>query len=99
MKIFISQPMNGLTEEQIKDKRDFAIRQIELKYPDKNIEILESYFNDFNGSPIEFLAESLKVLAKADMAVFMKGYNKARGCIVEHEVCKQYNIPRTYMNI
>ena len=35
-------------------------------------------------------------MTNADCAYFMKGWNEARGCIIEHEVCERYGIPIIY---
>lgn len=50
-------------------------------------------FFENNEDPVYALGESIKLMANADCAYFMKGWNKARGCIIEHEVCERYGIP------
>ena len=41
---------------------------------------------------LEYLGESLKLLAKADIAYFAPGWNKARGCKIEHQCALEYGI-------
>ncbi|MFQ9065977.1 MAG: hypothetical protein ACLR5O_02210, partial [Romboutsia timonensis] len=69
MKVFISQPMKGRTEEEILNERNKAIEL--LKSNNSNIEILDSYFEDYNpqtGSiPLNYLAKSRELLADADL--------------------------------
>lgn len=89
MKIMISQPMNGKTEKQIKDERKYLIKELE----EQGHEVLETVFDDFDcyASPIAYLSKSIEVLDKADAVVFMKGWENARGCIIEHEIATKYN--------
>jgi hypothetical protein len=41
---------------------------------------------------LEYLGESIKLLAKADIAYFASGWNDARGCCIEHECAEKYGI-------
>lgn len=50
IKLFISQPMRGKTDEEI-----------------------------LKGNPLEFMARSIALLGKADVAYFAKGWEQARG--------------------
>jgi len=45
-----------------------------------------------NAKPLEYLGESIKVLAKADVAVFAPNCLTARGCVIEYDCAKAYNI-------
>lgn len=88
MKIMISQPMNGKTEKQIKDEREELVR----KLVEEGHEVLDTIFDfDCYASPIFYLAKSIEVLDKADAVIFMKGWENARGCIIEHEIAVKYH--------
>lgn len=41
---------------------------------------------------LEYLGESLKLLAKADIAYFAPGWRDARGCKIEHACADAYGI-------
>lgn len=88
MKIMISQPMRGKTEKQIKEERAELVRKLEKE----GHEVLDTVFEDFdeNASPIYYLARSIEFLDKADAVVFMKGWENARGCKIEHEIALRY---------
>ena len=92
-KLFISQPMNGKTDEEILKEREKAIKQAEelLKEP---VEVIDSFFQNApaEARPLWFLGESLKLLSTADVIYFAKGWQEARGCKIEHECAVQYNI-------
>lgn len=89
MKIMISQPMRGKTEKEIKDEREDLVKKLQ----DEGHEVLETVFDDFDcyASPIAYLARSIEFLDKADAVIFMKGWENARGCIIEHEVALKYH--------
>ena len=89
MKIFISQPMVDKTDEQIELERQQVEQRLRDKYGD--IEILDSLF-EFEAHPLVYLAKSLEVLAQADLAYFVKGWDKYRGCTMEHECAIKYGI-------
>ena len=90
MKIFISQPMKGLSEEEIKADRKRAIEKAKTIYGD-DVEIIDSYNNKYQ-KPLVCLAKSIELLAAADIAYFCKGWNKARGCRIEYMCANDYGI-------
>lgn len=98
-KLFISQPMRGKTEEEILGEREKVIKAVE-KYYGNEIEIIDSYFEDYdpkNGCiPLKYLAKSLELLADADIVFFCRGWDTARGCIIEHQCSVEYGIDRIY---
>lgn len=90
MKIFISQPMKGLSEKEIKFNREKAIKNIKSLYGD-DAEIIDSYI-DGEGTPLWYLGKSIELLSTADIAYFLKGWNKARGCRIEYMCASDYGI-------
>jgi hypothetical protein len=103
-KIMISQPMNGLTEEQITNAQNKF-----LEYAKKeNLEPLNTYFKDEWYSqesmtsrgvvqiPLCFLAKSIENMSLCHKAYFAKGWENARGCKIEHEVALQYGLEIIY---
>lgn len=57
----------------------------------EDVKVLNTFFT-FDGKPLEYLGESIKVLAQADIAYFARGWNKARGCRIEYMCAKEYGI-------
>lgn len=92
-KLFISQPMKGKTNEEIFAERERAIKWAE-HYLGEKVEVIDSFFSDYNGRPLEFLAKSIALLAKADVVYFAEGWKNARGCRIEHECAVEYEIDR-----
>lgn len=93
MKVFISQPMKDKTDEEIKTERNCLIDCVKKEYGD-NVEVIDSYFEGapHDAKPLWFLGESIKKLAEADVAVFAKNWEKARGCKIEHTCALEYGV-------
>ena len=98
MKVFISQPMKDKTEKEIVDQRKRIEGYIKSEV-DEDVEIIDSYVQDAPDecNPVFFLGLSLQFLSQADLAVFAQGYENARGCVIEREVCNKYGIPAVTM--
>lgn len=90
MKIFISQPMRGLAEREIKLNRVKAIEKIKKLYGD-DVEIIDNYFEG-DEKPLFKLGKSIELLSKADIIYLCKGWNKARGCKIEYMCASDYDI-------
>lgn len=98
MNVFISQPMNGRSTEEIECEREELVKDLK-KYLGEDINILDTIFHFAEDVPsLVYLGRSLEVLAKADLAVFMDGWENARGCKIEHQAAKDYDIPTLELN-
>ena len=97
MKVFISQPMQNKTEKEILDQRNKITDYINENY-DK-VEIIDSYVETAPDevNPVFFLGLSMQFLSQADVCIFAQGWEDARGCRIEHQVCEEYNIPKVYL--
>lgn len=95
LKVFISQPMRDYTPEEIKANRAKAVQEIHDAIGD--FDLIDSYFEDYpsldcKNVPLWYLGESLKKLADADAAYFLRGWETARGCKIEHDCAVEYGI-------
>lgn len=98
MNVFISQPMNGKKTEEIEYEREQFVKDLK-KYLGEDINILDTIFHFAEDVPsLVYLGRSLEVLAKADLAVFMDGWENARGCRIERQAAKDYGIPTLELN-
>lgn len=96
-KVMISQPMKGKTNEQIKKERAELVKELQ----EAGYEVLDTVFENAPADEdvaIYMLSQSIRYLGKADMIVFMKGWEKARGCKIEHQVAVEYGKEITYCN-
>lgn len=94
-KLFISQPMNGKSDEEILAVRAKAIEEAK-EMVQCDVEVIDSFFQDapVEAKPLWYLAKSIELLAEADIAYFAEGWDEARGCKIEHECAVQYGIDR-----
>lgn len=93
-KLFISQPMKGLSDQEILKAREEAVEAAEKEIGEK-VEVLPSFFEDFNPTgniPLAYLGKSISMLAEADIAYFGKGWQDARGCSIEYDCAVKYGI-------
>lgn len=90
LKIMISQPMKGKTEEQIRSERAELVKKLE----EKGHEVVDTIFAEETPEGdvrLYYLAKSIEAMSKVDAVVFMPGWEKARGCQIEHEIAVKYN--------
>ena len=97
-KILISQPMRGLTDEEILKAREEILIKAEKKIGEP-VELIDSFIEDYPGEinkhiPVYYLGKSVDFLSQADVAYFGGDWKNSRGCLIEHEVAVQYGIDR-----
>lgn len=100
MKVYIAQRMRELTEAEILEDREKAKAVTRIYHSDA--EFIESYFSDYDTSgdktPMDYLADTIKLMAQADLIVFAPGFYGCAGAEVEDHIAIAYNIPRLYVN-
>lgn len=94
-KLFISQPMNGLSQKEILTQRQIAIESAIRLLGDDDVQVIDSYFPDApdDATPLWYLGKALQLMSQADVAYFATGWQDARGCKIEHLCAVNYNIP------
>lgn len=95
-KLFISQPMRGLTDEEILKARE-EIRARAENIIGEPVEVIDSFIGEYPGEinkyiPVWYLGKSIQFLSQADVAYFGGDWRNARGCKIEHEVADKYGI-------
>ena len=93
--LFISQPMNGLTNEEILETRKKATEYISSIYPDNEIVLIGSYkpqpTTDYNAvSAVNLLGNAISMMAGANIIYFVPGWQKSKGCQIENEVARRW---------
>ena len=103
-KAILSQPMAGKTYEEIVATREKAMAALK----EKGQEVIETLFTYECYSkeqmqkrgvvqiPICFLAKSLENMSLCHAAYFCKGWEKARGCKIEHDAAVAYGLEIIY---
>lgn len=105
-KLFISQPINGLSNEEIEKERARIVEAAKTmeftnedgskwSLKDTNIELIDSFFKDapHDAKPLWFLGKSFELLSTADIVYFGGDWKNFRGCKLEYEATKQYLLP------
>ena len=95
-KLFISQPMRGLTDEEILKARE-EIKNRAEKTIGEPIELINSFIEDYpeeinNSMPVWYLGKSIQFLSQADIVYFGGDWRNARGCKIEYEIANAYEI-------
>lgn len=101
-KLFISCPMKGRTEENIKNSMARMHKIAELIF-DQELEAIDTYIPgeapEGMNRGIWYLGESIKRMAAADYFIGI-GYSEVfRGCEFEFEIANAYGIPTTRISI
>lgn len=93
LRVFISQPMNGKTDKEIKEERLKIVSKLS-ETVDEPFEVIDSFFESapHDAKPLWFLGKSIELLSTADLAYFAKGWENARGCSIEHSCAVAYMI-------
>ncbi len=98
MRVMISQPMRGLTQEEITNNRADVVCKLE-KY---GHEVVNTIFTETppenNNQALWFLGKSLQAMAGVDAVLFMDGFGDARGCRIEHDACVHYGLQVLYQS-
>ena len=103
-KAMFSQPMNGLTDEEIEKTRNKAIRHLErLGYEVVNTKFTDDWYSDLSmkdrgveNIPLCYLAKSLENMSLCSVAYFCDGWEDARGCRIEHDAAEEYGLDIIY---
>lgn len=103
-KAMISQPMAGKTDQEIIETRERTITVLR----DKGYQVVNTLFTDEWYSkeamesrgvvqiPLCFLAKSLENMSLCHAVYFCKGWEKARGCKIEHDAAVAYGLHIIY---
>lgn len=101
VRLFISQPMRGKSDEEIESEREDLIAIAKAVYAGRGeVEVIDSFFKGGLNvpagvkAPLYYLSKSLELLATADVAIFAKDWREARGCRIEHECADGYGVAR-----
>ena len=95
MKLMISQPMRGKTNEQIKAERTELVKKLEAE----GHEVVDTVFENAPENEdiaIYMLSQSIRYIGKVDGVVFMPGGENARGCKIEHDAAVAYGLDIIY---
>lgn len=100
-KLFVSVPMKGRTEEEIRKTID-KMKKIAEIFEGEELELIDSYIEDNppkdNNQGVWFLGESLKKLSQADVFIGIRDTWDWNGCSVETGTAERYGIKHYFID-
>lgn len=101
-KLFISCPMKGRTEENIKNSMTRMHKIAELVF-DQELEPIQTYIPGSAPEGVNrgvwYLGESIKRMAEADYFIGISWTDAFKGCVIERDVARFYDIPIVHVDI
>ena len=97
MRAFISMPMRGKTDGQVRAE----MSELRSRVEGMGYEVADSIVSDAEGArnrPLSCLAKSIEVLSGCDAAFFAEGWEQARGCRIEHDAALAYGLEVVMMD-
>lgn len=98
-KLFVSVPMRGRTEEEIKASIQ-KMKKIAEIYEGEELELIDSYIEDNppkdSKEAVWYLGESLKKLAQADVFIGIDEAYDWNDCYIERDTAQRYGV-KTYI--
>ena len=97
LKIMLSSSMRGKTQEEIKAEREEMFDKIGYIVGVDYV-VMDTVIKDAEKkSELECFSESIYLLSQADVLCMGYGWQEARGCKLEHDIAKAYNVPIIYL--
>lgn len=94
-KLFISCPMRGRTEENIKKSREQMHKIAEITF-DQQLEVIPSFVEDNppenSNQAVWYLGKSIQLLSEADFFIGVEWTDFFKGCQIERDIARMYGI-------
>lgn len=101
-KLFISVPMKGRTEENIRKSIERMHKIAEVVF-EEELEVIPSYVEDKppkdSQQAIWYLGESIKKLAEADYFIGIRWQDHFKGCSIETDIAYKYGIQSYFVEV
>ena len=89
MKIFLSHPMTGMSEEKILQLRE-EMMEWAYEHIGPNLDLIDSYLDLGDVSPLIYISKSIELLDQADVVLVHPDWIFSRGCKVEVDCALLY---------
>ena len=101
-KLFISCPMAGRSEENIRKTREKMHKIAEIVF-EEELEVIPSYDGKYvaenvRNEAVWHLGRSISLMSYADYYIGVYGKDGLRGCGVENKIAREYHLKRTFVN-
>lgn len=93
MKVFISQPMWDRPDDEVAAERAVLESMVKIAYPNQEVVVMDTFREGLGNTcnPLSLLGMAIQAMAHADLVVFARGWEKARGCRIEHDCAVEYD--------
>lgn len=95
-KLFISCPMNGRTEENIKKSMD-KMHKIAEDVFEQKLDVIDTYIEEAPPEGVNagvwYLGKSIEMMSEADYFIGIDCCSVYRGCALETKIAYDYHIP------
>ena len=94
MKVIISQPMNGIPDSEVRRIQN----ELKERFAKYHIEVVDSFLTEevdtnLRNKGVFYLGRTIqKFLSDVDAVYFVNGWQRARGCKIERQICEEYGI-------
>lgn len=94
MKVMISQPMNGIPDSEVRRIQN----ELKERFAKYHIEVVDSFLTEevdtnLRNKVVFYLGRTIqKFLSDVDAVYFVNGWQRARGCKIERQICEEYGI-------
>ena len=100
-KLFISCPMAGRSEENIRKTREKMHKIAEIVF-EEELEVIDSYIPEYTtdkakNKSVCYLGLSIQRMSEADCYIGVYGKDELRGCAIENQVAREYHLKRTFV--
>lgn len=99
-RVFISQPMTGRTLDEVKKERqdiESIMHELDdgLSTKGISVKVIDSFDEQAfieGRNPLDCLGDCIKKMSEANIVVFAPGWDKSRGCRIEHQCAVEYQL-------
>ncbi|MDR1014748.1 MAG: DUF4406 domain-containing protein [Coriobacteriales bacterium] len=94
---FLSFPMRGASYDEVRAQWAAHAEHVRETWGYEAVDSICTEFADNgDGRALYYLGHSIQVMSRADVAVFLGGWESADGCRVEHMAALLYGVPVVY---
>ena len=95
-KLFVSLPMRNHSIEELRPQMNDYLKRVEDRL-NEEFSLIDTLWEEPEPEDLKhhtyYLGKSITALSNADLVIFVPGWHKAPGCVIEYEICKLYGIP------
>ena len=87
MKVFISLPMHGRTDEEIKEEMKRGVEYLKNFYKNEEVELIDTFIDLGDAPRLAYLGRSIQLMADADL-VLLDGEFDVVKTFIKGNICK-----------